>query len=354
MFRLRMLPAGDGDCLVLSWGDGGLLHHMVIDGGRRGAYARLSDELRCIADAGEELVLYVLTHVDADHIEGSLAYLDDVNRPLLPKDVWFNGYAQMVEAGVRSTRQGDEWSKAVARLQLPLNRHFGNGVASIDHAPAEIDIAGLKVTMLSPDVAHLARMGDLWRREREPKRPSVEGMRGSRDDRPPPKQPIIVEDLVADGPIDPEKPNGSSIAFLAEWQGRRVLLGGDAHPDVLAASVARLAAEDGGRPTVHVYKASHHGSRKNTTKELIELLECCQLAVSTNGTHHGHPDPESIARFLHFGPDGPKTLHFNYATDYTIPWADPALGKAHGFIARMPEDEPGALEIDLMSDPSAP
>ena len=72
-FRLKMLPAADGDCLLLSWGAGGPLHHLVVDGGRQGAYAHLKQELEAIARAGEKLALYVLTHVDADHIEGALA-----------------------------------------------------------------------------------------------------------------------------------------------------------------------------------------------------------------------------------------------------------------------------------------
>ena len=39
IFRLILLPASDGDCMLLSWGDDGPLHHMLVDGGRSGAYA---------------------------------------------------------------------------------------------------------------------------------------------------------------------------------------------------------------------------------------------------------------------------------------------------------------------------
>lgn len=163
-FRLKMLPALDGDCLLLSWGDEGPLHHMVFDGGRKGAYAYLQDELAVIKKAGEKLDLYVLSHVDADHIEGSLAYFDDVNRPLLPEQVWYNGFEEMgrAGAGVRSMRQGDDWSKAIARLRLPLNTSFEDGVAAIEKVPGPIDVEGLKVTMLSPDAAHLAAMRLKW------------------------------------------------------------------------------------------------------------------------------------------------------------------------------------------------
>ena len=42
---------------------------------------------------------------------------------------------------------------------------------------------------------------------------------------------------------DTAEANGSSIALLAEFEGHRLLLTGDAHPGVLTASVKRLAME---------------------------------------------------------------------------------------------------------------
>jgi hypothetical protein len=32
IFRLILLPASDGDCMLLTWGDDGPLHHMLVDG----------------------------------------------------------------------------------------------------------------------------------------------------------------------------------------------------------------------------------------------------------------------------------------------------------------------------------
>lgn len=354
-FRLKMLPAADGDCLLLSWGDGGKLSHMAIDGGRGGTYAGFHKELVAIAEADETLALYVLSHVDADHIEGSLAYFDDVNRALLPGDVWYNGFEEMRRggaSGVRSMKQGDAWSKAIARLRRPLNRHFANNVASTENAPGTIDVEGLKITMLSPDASRLAAMRMSWEEYRKTVTNERGGMRGkAKRERPPVPRPIIVEDLIADGQIDSELPNGSSIAFVAEFAGRRILLGGDAHPDMLANSLAPLAENEGGRYRLDLLKASHHGSKKNTSRPLIELISCRQLAISTNGNLHDHPDPESIARFLHFGVAGAKDVWFNYATDRTLPWDDGETKRKYGYRVHLPEEETG-VEIDLMADPA--
>ncbi|EZP49962.1 ComEC/Rec2 family competence protein [Sphingomonas sp. RIT328] len=346
-FRLTLLPAGDGDCLVLTWGREGDLHHMVVDGGRAGAYPHLHERLERMALGREPLDLYVMTHIDADHIAGALTYLRAKDRPIEPRDVWFNGRGQMPSTGRRSFKQGDEYSDLLVAAGWTWNRHFEGGVAAVENVRKPIEVAGLKITVLSPTLEGLRRLGaewDAWFRAQEPKKDRA-GTRKAKDLIKPVPDPLILEDLAIDGPTDTETPNGSSIAFLAEWEGRTVLLGGDAHPDVLAASLAALGA---GRVRVDLFKASHHGSGKNISRELVEAMECHALAVSTNGNIHGHPDPEAIARFVVHGPQGAKMLHFNYRTDRTSPWGDPASGLRYGFDAKYPEGIEGLIEIDLL------
>lgn len=347
-FRLEMLPAADGDCLVLSWGEEGSLSHMVVDGGRAGTYQHLRKRLAKIAEAGDRLALYVLTHIDADHIEGALAFLRDEDRPIAPEQVWFNGRVEMAPTGRRSMSQGDAYSAALAKLGWPLNTSFTDGVASIESAPGVIDVAGLKVTMLSPDQPHLAALGSKWAKWHV-QRPALRARGAAKTSkRPPPPDPLVVEDLIAPEPTDTELPNGSSIAFVAEWAGRRVLFGGDAHPDLLAKSLEPLAAEEGGRYRVDLLKASHHGSAKNTSEDLIRRMACRRLAISTNGSIHCHPDPQSIARFIHFGPAGPKDVYFNYATAWTLPWAAGPVAERYGVRAHMPLGEDGLMTVDLL------
>lgn len=345
-FRLVMLPAADGDCLLLSWGDSNQLHHMVVDGGRAAAYPHLKKRLSSIADDGGSLELYVLTHIDADHIEGALTYLRDTDRPLAPKQVWYNGRIEMTSAGTRSFKQGDAYSVALAKLEWPLNTAFSDGVARVESAPGVIDIAGLKITMLSPDERHLAALGTKWNQWYLQPGVRVRGV-VQKPKRSPPPDPLIVEDLIGPGPVDTELPNGSSIAFIAEWGGRRILFGGDAHPDLLADSLGPLAAGEGGRYRVDLLKASHHGSAKNTDRKLIEMLG---LAISSSGNIHCHPDPQSIARFLHFGPEGRKHLYFNYATDQTRPWVKREVANRYGYIAHLPPVEDGLIAIDVLID----
>jgi hypothetical protein len=45
-------------------------------------------------------------------------------------------------------------------------------------------------------------------------------------------------------PRDTQPPNGSSIAFIAQYEERRILLTGDARPDVIAAALSNLPYQD--------------------------------------------------------------------------------------------------------------
>lgn len=348
-----MLPAKDGDCLLVSWGYDNKLSHMVVDGGRASAYPILKERLHAIANKGERLSLYVLTHIDADHIEGSLSYLKDRKKPIVPDRVWFNGYRQIVPSDRRSMKQGDEFSDQMDKLDWPINVDFENRTVSLENCPDIIDIEGLKITLLSPDNNSLQALGRKWKEFRddlevEKKTKEREGMRGGRL-LSPIVEPIVIEDLIADGVSDPELPNRTSIAFVAEWGERRVLFGGDAHPDRLAASLGPLAAKEGGKYRVDLYKASHHGSAKNTSRELIQRMHCSRMAVSTNGAIHGHPDPQAIARFVHFGPEGSKEIFFNYDTPRTRPWDDPDTKARYDYRTRFPRGDPGIMKIDIMA-----
>ncbi len=338
-----MLPAGDGDCLVLTWGKPGSLRHSVVDGGRAGTYATLRPRLVEIAQAEEPLELLVLTHVDADHIEGALKYVEDPNPPIAPSRVWYNSFESFGGLSTRSMGQGDRYAAAIERLGWALNPGFERGLVSIATAPADMYVPDIEVTVLGPDAEGVEAMRSKWadwRADHDPVKVARSG-RLSREAMP---FPLDVETLCAPSKVDAELPNGSSIALLVEHGGRRVLLGGDAHPDTLVRSIAPLAAAAGGRLPVDLFKVSHHGSRGNVTRNLLELLDCRRFALSTDGTRHGHPDPEAIARMLAFAPPGPRQLYFNYATDRTRPWDDADLKRQWDFECFY-GDPQGVLDI---------
>ena len=116
---------------------------------------------------------------------------------------------------------------------------------------------------------------------------------------------------------DHEPPNGSSIAFVLEFMGKKVLFLGDAHPTLIETQLKRYYPNDN-IIIFDLIKISHHGSKRNTSPSLLKLIDSERYIISTNGKKFGHPDLETIARIvcreLSEGFESRK-LYFNYETE---------------------------------------
>jgi hypothetical protein len=132
------------------------------------------------------------------------------------------------------------WNEAFARKSVELRD--GSDALELD--------GGLVLTLLSPDRPKLVALLPRWEEEcreqglmpgRVPERtPSPRGLEAM--------GVLNIEGLALE-PFEPDRtaPNGTSIAVLAEYGGRRVLLAADAHPDRLIDSPKGLRARSGCR-----------------------------------------------------------------------------------------------------------
>ncbi len=85
--------------------------------------------------------------------------------------------------------------------------------------------------------------------------------------------------------------NGSSMAFLLEVGEKRALFLGDAHPSTIAAPLRQPIETP---VDLAVLKASHHGSKKNTSPDFCSTFRTAHALISTDGSKHGHPDIETL------------------------------------------------------------
>lgn len=358
-FTLTLHPAADGDALLLAWGPESDRHHALIDLGRQGNGRALLPRLAAIG----RLDLFVVTHVDADHIAGAMPLVDDAAAPFAVDEVWFNGREQLVEAVHRrapreilGALQGERFTDGVTRFGWPRNTRFASRIVSRDSPEAAAPIAfpgGLTLRLLSPTDARLAALLPDWDAEI-----AAAALRaGEKVAAEPEALPSGREtfagapdvDALAAEPFrtDRTSANGSSIAFLAEYAGRRVLFGADAHPDVLVEAIAPLAAAEGGRLRVDCFKVSHHGSRANTSPQLLALLDCTRFLYSTDGSRHGHPDPQAIARVLVADRRRPKRLCFNFRRPKTEMWDVTSLKKAWHYDCVFPAGDGDPLVVEI-------
>ena len=359
IFSIEMVPAGHGDCLLMQYGSSSKPFRVLIDGGPYYCYSALLDRMRKFP---EGLQLLVATHVDADHVEGIVKLLQDSSLTLPIRDVRFNGWHQIEPISeILSPVTGEYLSALIVANSLPWNFAFA-GKAVTTHPPAYSVIeleGGLSLTVLAPPQLALTRLGRIWARTlREQglipgssrdaqkhmalsRRFGIHKILGGFD-----MSALAEEAENSDDSIV----NGSSIALLAEFEGRRVLLAGDSHPTVLEQGVRGwLASRQLAKMRLTAFKISHHGSEKSITNSLLKLLDCRNYLISTNGSYFGHPDDRAIARVIRHGGPG-VVLHFNYSHAENRFWNDNEVRKREGFQVVYPHNSEG-LDVDLNACP---
>src|SRR5918999_468109 len=93
MFRIEMLPAYEGDCLWVEYGQADAPRRLIIDAGRKATYQALVERLVALDQPVE---LFVMTHIDDDHIFGAVPLFADARvKPTIFKDIWYNGYTHL-------------------------------------------------------------------------------------------------------------------------------------------------------------------------------------------------------------------------------------------------------------------
>jgi hypothetical protein len=374
VFSVEMLPANEGDALWIEYG-ADPVRRILVDCGRRTAYRAVADRLGADADLGFEL--FVLTHVDADHVAGAVPLFGDARfNPTRVGDVWFNGWRHLNGRhkdfddqlpGLLSARQGEFFAALLREREFRWNKEFGGFPVVIDDNGRlpQIELDGkMFLTLLGPTRDKLAEMRDRWEEDLLSDDPEKRLDPGDyeraldllgRDSRHRPdvlsgghEGPIDVDELIQKE-FDPDtsEPNGSSISFLAEHDGVSVMFAADAHAPQLVESIGRLLEERGlPKLKLDALKMSHHGSERNNSFELLELIDCRRYLISTNGAGHHHPDPATLARVIDVnGRD--VEFFFNYDSDETALWADEDLIRRLGHIPHYPTARQGGCKVSL-------
>lgn len=368
MFRIQMLPAAHGDCLIVEYGLGNDVHRMVIDGGVARTYDVLRAELEAIPEKQRRLSLLVVTHVDADHIEGIVKLLSHESLGLDIREVWFNGYAHLADSPLDfGGVQGEYASALIEQRKIPWNtatEFRAIHVPDEGRLPAFTLPGGMRLTILSPTRDKMAAMADKWESEVKKaglvpghEKESLDHLhtKGKRllvrfsDEATGPD----IEELVAEPyERDTAPANGSSIAFLAEFNGKSALFGADAHAEVLVSSLERLLQERGlDTLELDVFKLPHHGSSANLSPRLVELVAPRQVLVSTSGAIFEHPDAEAIARILHAKRD--VKFVFNYRSEETDVWDNQGLQTKYAYTARYPHENGQIVTVDVEAPPNS-
>jgi hypothetical protein len=371
MLEITSLPARQGDALWIRWGDADAPHQMFIDMGTEPVGRKIRARLEALEPDARHFDLLVITHVDADHIGGVLTAVAEVGDELdglAFDDVWFNGWDHLhgrrVAPGIEPMggAQGE-------RLGFWLRGQRWN--AAFDHRPVQRDPDadpvvvelhdGLQLTVLGPTPERLRKLIAAWednvfdaidKGKLDPDHVTpgmgrmgavpggIEAM-GAWTGPPVLESLQDLEDLAATkSKHDRAAANGSSIALLLEYDGHALMLAADAFADDLCDAIAALNRN--GPLVLDLCKLPHHGSRNNVHRALVEAVDCPAWLFSTDGTQFNHPDPEAVARVIHYGNAGAHLL-FNATSEYNACWASEDWQRMFGYSTEYAEGEDGIV-----------
>ncbi len=373
---LEILPAREGDALLLACRARDGMHHVLIDAGTPSTAPAVLKRLNDIPN--KRLDLLVVSHIDSDHIGGITKLLANPTFSLPIDDVWFNGFKHLPgKSQPRGVADAERLTAlltptSATRRDLPWNVAFqGKAVARPDDRADGTTAAGtlpvikwpwgLTLTILSPTPSVLTDLRRGWRKYLEDLHRALPSSETTQPTHVGTRSISLQEVAGRKTKNDTAAPNGSSIAFLAEFAGRSILFGADAHPTVLYPALLTLARRRARLPDatpasevpplqIDVFKLPHHGSSANVTIELLNLVKANHYVISTSGTRFKHPDEEAMARVITMGRrsrNARHTLWFNYASATTTPWMHPALLKKYGYRTAGANMETAGATINL-------
>lgn len=395
---VKMFPAKNGDCFLVSLGVENK-KHILIDCGYAETYNNfLKSELETIAKNKEMIDLMVVSHVDQDHILGAISFLKDNNKSHFIKigEIWHNSYRHLqfnerkvkkisseeekilkgiialgnshvermkLKDGTKSisTRQGSSLASLILEGQYSWNESFEGNAINIDNENI-IQNDDYTLHLLSPNTEKLNKLSNKWLRDlmkidlnfslsdeaifddayefhmiqQEERKIETRKISSSVSD-----TKFIEEIICAEEEKDSSVINGSSISFIIEYNGKKLLFLADAHPDIIFDNISKLENN-----YFDLIKVSHHGSAKNTTNELAKILNSSLFLISTNGKgKQSHPDFESLAKIVYHQTNF-KELFFNYETNNAKKIDDNILKKMYNYTLYISDgSKPTKIEL---------
>lgn len=325
MSKIHFLPVYHGDSFVIECDKGDQHGVVVVDGGPSGGANFLKPKLEQVGTPD----LLVLTHFDGDHIQGLIDYIEYCQGRLkVPaKEVWANcaGDVKVEDdnfspESLCSAKQGVQLARLLNNMARTGEMTWRDDI--VEGVIQDYPFASIEVISPTEEMQKLA----IGQQEEAAQLESVmsisdddmEKMKKTRDD-----DIDTPLDILAQGkPSAPDKkkdvPNASSIAFILRCDGLSVLMLGDSFPQNVEAYLRSQGYSEDKPLEVDFVKVAHHGSKHNTSNELLDIIKCNHYLISTNGSIFRHPDRDSIAHILcHPKRDRGEKVHlyFNCTVD---------------------------------------
>lgn len=321
MSELFFLPAKHGDSFFLHCEKGKEEGWIIVDGGptkqkNKSAFLQEVEKLPSVD-------LIVLTHHDEDHIEGILSYINEhkEDKPFPIKKLWVNcaNHIDIAQGGNLSAQQAYKLADTLKDIQknneIEWDKSITDGVNTTDIKFANIDV-------LSPTTELLNKYYAKYEEKTSESTP-VEGLpltaQQETDD-----LNVSLRDLARRSKANPNESNYhvltnmASITFVLQCDGLSILMLGDCFPQQIVDALTARGITKEKKLKVDFVKVAHHGSKYNISNDLLDLIDCQNYLISTDGGKGStyHPNREALANVICHPSrnyDEVLHLHFNYS-----------------------------------------
>ncbi|CEP95546.1 Zn-dependent hydrolase [[Clostridium] sordellii] len=370
MINIEVFPASYGESILVSLGKDKKIN-ILIDSGFVSTYNNhIKGKMIELAKYNQVINLFVLTHFDADHIRGAINFFKEnstysESKIIKIEEIWMN-MLRHIDFGDKKLKLSETdklklktilmkkypiemynrcindisstecltLSKLISDGGYKVNSSFNDDLIVSDRGQNVVGFdMGIKITILSPTVDKIKELNEFWFKEllkiglkpdfynNEEYSEAFEkllvniipainrGMLKNCANEKDVIEKLIKEDIFLE---DTDVVNGSSIAFILEYEEKRILFLGDSHPSVIEEQLKKIGFDKENKIKIDLMKVSHHGSKGNITNELLEIIDCDKFLICTNGYQYSHPDQESIARIIASNKEKRKLIFMNY------------------------------------------
>ena len=294
---------------MLQSSDGSNPISILIDGGPSQTYEKhLKPTLNTVLH-GRNLDLVILSHIDNDHVLGLLNLFEEIKREkesgcsevLKVSNLWHNSFSDLIRSdnyanklmqnlfssnqffaienenkigelpaigALKGIREGRDLTKLSQDLKIPINSQFGGDLINTKKDDKVISFENLNFYILGPTQKNLEKLRKIWE----------DWVRSHVQVGVTPKDYEVLQIL------DASITNLSSIMFLVEFEGKKILFTGDGvGRDMLDILSEKKMLNSEGRLHVDILKVPHHGSERNVSEQFFELVTADVYLISANG-----------------------------------------------------------------------
>lgn len=340
--NIRVLKAFHGDCIFITVESGTVTERILIDGGPQATFgAPPQGELRTLLSElerqGKHIDLVILTHVDDDHIGGLIKAFEvkDGLTKLARKVIFNSGRIIHEHFKVPVDPSKDITGNFTQSTNTSINQ--GNNLErllkglgiwheSVIKQGDKYSLQSCELLFLTPNENELKKLLGKWEKEQASPFTSA-----SNTDWKKGYKELLETDTFKE---DNSTPNGSSISFILKVSGNNFLFLGDAHPSSITQGLAMLGHDAESPIKAEMVKLSHHGSKANTSFELLSAIDCLRYVVSTDATRHGLPNKMTFAR-IH-SKNANAVVLFNYKSVISSIYTNEELSILKDHVMELP------------------